>query len=105
MTEVAAMSLADARNVGTIGPVETVHRGVIGTIVRGHWETIQVPVPITILSNGAETSLLILSTGAAYLPPGVYTLLAVLDRDRWSASTEADPEQHYHDSASLIVSW
>jgi hypothetical protein len=96
---------ADVVATLTTGSAAIIHRGVIGTIARGHWETVQVPVPTTILSNGAENSLLILSTGAAPLSSGVYTLLAVLDRDRWSASTEADPEQHYHDSASLIVSW
>ncbi len=89
----------------TTGAAAIIHKGVIGQIARGYWETIQVSVPITILSNGSEDSLLMLSTNAQPLGPGVYTIVATLDRDRWSATTEADPEQHYHDAATLTVSW
>ncbi len=96
-----AAAVADLR----AGVAAIVHKGVVGSIARGYWETIQVPVPITILSNGIEDSLLILSAGTAPLGPGVYTMVATMDRDRWSATTEADPEQHYHDSATLTVSW
>lgn len=79
--------------------------GGIGPIFDGHWVTIDVPVPMVALSNGAETSILFLSQNAAYLGPGTYRLHAVLDRDRWSASTEADPEQHYHDEQTLTLTW
>jgi hypothetical protein len=89
----------------TAGAAAIIHKGIVGQIARGYWETIQVPVPITILSNGTEDSLLMLSTNAQPLGAGVYTIVATLDRDRWSATTEADPEQHYHDAATLTVSW
>jgi hypothetical protein len=79
--------------------------GTIGPILDGHLVTTEVPVPITVLSDGAETSILILSKNAQPLGPGIYTLLAVLDRDRWSASTQADPEQHYHDQQTLTLLW
>ena len=79
--------------------------GGIGPILHGHWATIDVPVPILPLSNGAETSILLLTPGAAHLGPGTYRLTAVLDRDRWKATTSADPEQHYHDSQTLTFTW
>ncbi|MEA2666567.1 MAG: hypothetical protein QOI11_3511, partial [Candidatus Eremiobacteraeota bacterium] len=71
----------------------------------GHWEEHDVPVPLTVLANGAETSLLLLSQGGAALGAGSYTLHAVLDRDRWHAGAVADPEQHYHDERTLTFRW
>jgi hypothetical protein len=32
-------------------------------------------------------------------------LHAVLERDRWSATTLADPEQHYRDEHTLTLQW
>ncbi|HEY5341146.1 MAG TPA: hypothetical protein VIK27_08990 [Candidatus Aquilonibacter sp.] len=80
-------------------------KGGLGPVWDGHWVTVDVPVPILALSNGAETSILILTPSAAHLGPGLYHLRAVLDRDRWKASTEADPEQHYHDEQTLTLTW
>jgi hypothetical protein len=74
-------------------------------VLHGHWVTIDVPVAILPLTNGAETSVLILTPGGAHLGPGTYRLTATLERDRWKASTSTDPEQHYHDTQSLTLAW
>jgi hypothetical protein len=76
-------------------------RGGFGPIFDGHWITVDIPVPVVLLSNGAASSILILMQNAAHPGPGTYRLQAVLDRDRWSASTEADPEQHHRDEQNL----
>ena len=80
-------------------------KGGLGTVLHGHWETIDEPVAILPVSNGAETSILILTPSAAHLGSGIYHLSAVLNRDRWPASTSADPEQHYHDAQTLTLSF
>jgi hypothetical protein len=81
------------------------HGGTVGPINHGHWEDKEVPVPFVALSNGAENVVLLLSQGGSALPAGKYTLDAVLDRDRWSATTSADPEQHYHDERTIALQW
>jgi hypothetical protein len=89
--------------VGTIGVIKA--GGIVGPILDGHWVEADVDVPLLILSNGAETSILLLSQSGTPLGPGFYTLHAVLDRDRWAATTQSDPEQHYHDEASITFQW
>jgi hypothetical protein len=82
--------------------------GVIGSggwLGFGHWEDSDIPVPLVALANGAETAGLLLSPGAAALPAGSYTLHFTLDRDRWTATAAGDPEQHYHDSWTVSLSW
>jgi hypothetical protein len=94
--------------VGNLGAGSTTivnKGGGVGPILDGHWTTIEIPVPVTALTNGAETSILIFSKNGAALGPGLYTLHVVFDRDRWKASTEADPEQHYHDEQTITLQW
>ena len=55
-------------------------------------------MPLVALSDEAETTIILLSPGAAALPAGIYTVRFTLDRDRWTATAPGDPEQHYHDS-------
>jgi hypothetical protein len=75
--------------------------GILGPIFHGHWQDEDVAVPFLALSNGDETRILILSPAGTPFASGKYTLHFTLDRDRWSASTEADPEQHYHDERDI----
>ncbi len=86
---------------GTVAVVKP--GGVIGPIGFGHWVNIDVVVPVTALTNGDETRMLLLS--ATPLTAGDYTLQLVLDRDRWPAATSADPEHHYHDQSALPLHW
>jgi hypothetical protein len=106
--------LAQAQNHPSLAPATSLtpgsiavlpKQGGLGPVLQGHWVTVDVPVPILPLSNGAETSILVLTPSAAHLGPGIYHLSAVLDRDRWKASTLADPEQHYHDAQTLTLAW
>ena len=57
------------------------------------------------LSNGAETTIILLSPEAAALPAGNYTVRFTLDRDRWTATAPGDLEQHYHDSWATPLGW
>jgi hypothetical protein len=71
----------------------------------GHWEEHDVTMPFTALANGDETAALLLSPGGTAWPAGNYQLHAVMDRDRWATTGAADPEQHYHDEATLALGW
>jgi hypothetical protein len=71
----------------------------------GHWVESDISVPLTLLSNGDETAILMFSPGGAAWPAGAYTLHAGLDRDRWSNTGAADAEQHYHDATTLAFTW
>lgn len=97
----ARANLAAAATVkpGTIGIISGGHYGF------GHWVDSDVTVPLTLLSNGDETAILMVSPGGAPWPSGNYTLHATLDRDRWSNTGVADPEQHYHDETTLAFNW
>ena len=97
------LSVAASLTSGSIAVLPK--QGGLGPVLQGHWVTIDVPVSILPISNGAETSILILTPSAAHLSPGTYHLSAVIDRDRWKASTLADPEQHYHDAQTLTFTW
>jgi hypothetical protein len=77
--------------------------GVIGPITHGHWEDEEIVVPMTPLTNGDETKVLLLSSTP--LSAGKYSLRLALDRDRWSISTGSDPEQHYHDERAIPLEW
>jgi hypothetical protein len=91
-----AGSIAVLRPGGTIG----------GILISGSEES-DVPVPFVALSNGAETSILILSQNGTPLGAGRYTLRAVMDRDRWKSTTapHPDPVQHYHRERSITLQW
>jgi hypothetical protein len=73
--------------------------------VFGHWQDEDIPVACTLLTNGEESKLLVLSQDGSPLPTGRYTMTLVLDRDRWNASTAGDPEQHYHDERAIALQW
>jgi hypothetical protein len=77
--------------------------GVIGPIGWGHWVNEDIVVPVTAVTNGGETRILLLS--GTPLGAGSYTLQFVLDRDRWPVSVASDPEQHYHDQATIPLHW
>lgn len=70
-----------------------------------HVGTVDVAIPLTALSNGDETRILLLSPAGAPLPPGAYALHAVLDRDRWPASGAPVPMQHYHQERTIALQW
>jgi hypothetical protein len=95
----AAATLA-AGSVAVIKP-----GGIVGPVQFGHWQNIDIAIPFLAISNGDETKILILSQGGTPLGPGNYTLDLVLDRDRWAASSLADPEQHYHDERAIMLEW
>jgi hypothetical protein len=95
--DLAAVAKLPAGSIGILGP-----GGIVGL---GHWVEMDVPVPLVALTNGAETAALLMSPGAATLPSGHYKLQFTLDRDRWLANVPGDPEQHYHDSSTLSLSW
>jgi hypothetical protein len=97
--DVSAVAALDPGTVALL-PVDTP-----GPIWYGHWIEEDVPIPFVPFANGAETSVLILSQSATPLSAGTYTIHAVLDRDRWHASTITDPEQHYHDEGTVILQW
>jgi hypothetical protein len=63
---------------------------------------VDVPVTVTLLGNGDETSTLVLP--AAPLQAGTYLLNLGFHRTRW-ATTTADPDAVYQDSASLQLIW
>jgi hypothetical protein len=88
------------------GTVAVLHgNGVLGPTWLGHWIEIPVAVPNSVLTNGDETAMLIFSKNGAPLGAGKYTLKFTLSRDRWSASTQADPEQHYSDQWMYKLNW
>jgi hypothetical protein len=100
--EVAFGSVA---NLGA-GSIAVLHPGgATGPIHYGHWQDEDIPVLFVALSNGDETKILIFSQDGSPLAAGNYTVRFVLDRDRWSASTQADPEQHYHDERAIPLQW
>jgi hypothetical protein len=77
--------------------------GILGPTHYGHWQDEDIPVSFTALSNGDETKIFVFSRNGNALPAGNYTLKLSLDRDRWSVSPEADPEQHYHDERAIAM--
>lgn len=88
------------------GSIAIIHAGgIIGPIWGGHWEPLDVTIPLTILTNGSETVALLISQNGSPLSAGNYTLNFTLDRDRWRASGAPDPEQHYHQQVSLAIHW
>ena len=88
-----------------LGAVAVVRALPNAPIVWGRWGEANGPIPFIALSNGAETAILIFAELGSTLPAGTSTLHAVLDRDRWNATTLADPEQHYHDEHTLTFQW
>jgi hypothetical protein len=88
------------------GTVAVLHAGgVLGPIWFGHWVDVPVAIPTSALTNGNETAVLILPQNGAPLSAAKYRLEFSLDRDRWSASMQADPEQHYSDEWVYDLSW
>jgi hypothetical protein len=70
--------------------------------------TLDVPVPLRVLSNGDQTAALLIPVdpaGAAFsLGPGHYTLHFTLDRRRWR-SAAADLDSMYHQEQIITLSW
>jgi hypothetical protein len=89
--------------VGSIAVVKP--GGILGPIHYGHWQDEDIPVSVIALSNGDETKIFVFSGNGNALPAGKYTLKLSLDRDRWSASTQTDPQQHYHDERAIALKW
>jgi hypothetical protein len=75
---------------------------IAGIAMGGGPVEVDVPVPLTLLSNGDETSTLVLL--AAPLAAGTYLLNLGFSRTRWVTS-DVDPAASYEDSASLQLSW
>jgi hypothetical protein len=71
-------------------------------------QTIDVPVTLTALTNGDETTLLLLpvdSTGASLaLHSGGYTLTLRVQRTRWRTSV-SDPSAIYDQSRAIALAW
>ena len=93
-----------------LGALAGVPAGSIGLLTPGgwhwgHWNQSDVLTPLTVLTNGDETTALLIAPLGASLPAGTYRLHLVLERDRWPASGTPDPEQHYHDEAVLAAAW
>jgi hypothetical protein len=76
-----------------------------GNFNWGHWEEYDIAVPFISLTNGDEATALLLSPAGSAWPSGDYKLHAVLDRDRWLTTGVPDPEQHYHDEATIALNW
>jgi hypothetical protein len=68
----------------------------------GTWIDADVVVATTLISNGTETSTLIIP--ASPLPAGTYTLALALERTRWETAT-ADPQATYQDAATISLAW
>jgi hypothetical protein len=64
---------------------------------------VDVVVPGTLLSDGDETSALILP--ATPLQAGAYRLELAFERTRWDTTTTTDPESVYQDQAEIQLSW
>lgn len=95
----AALAQQPAGTVAVVRP-----GGGLGPVVPGHWIYEDVVVPVTALTDGDESRILLLSSTP--LAAGSYSLDFVLDRDRWPVSvTSADPEQHYHDQGTIPLTW
>jgi hypothetical protein len=70
--------------------------------------TIDVPVALTALSNGDETTLLLFpvdpSGASLALHPGRYTLTLRVQRTRWRTSV-SDPSAVYDQSRAIALAW
>ena len=105
------LSLTDAARRPDLALVATLDAGSIGLVHgdrlvhAGHVEVQVFNIPLLALTNGDETAMLLFSQSGAVLPAGRYELRAVLDRDRWSSTSGADPEQHYHEACTLSFRW
>jgi hypothetical protein len=68
----------------------------------GTWIEVDVVVGTTLISNGDETSTLIIP--ASPLAAGAYKLEVALERSRWQTTT-ADPQATYQDAATIPLAW
>jgi hypothetical protein len=112
-TLIESLSVAQAKQQPDLAKVADLPLGAVAVlqalpnapIVWGRWGEADGPIPFITLSNGAETAILIFAELGSTLPAGTSMLHAVLERDRWSATTLADPEQHYRDEHTLTLQW
>lgn len=109
-TKLERLTVAQAAARPDLAAIARLPAGAIGVILGGgiqwgHWDEQDVAVPFVPLTNGDETTALLLSPAGSPWPSGHYKLDAVLNRDRWAATGVADPEQHYHDEAIVALSW
>ena len=68
----------------------------------GTWVEEDIVVTATLISNGDETSTLIIP--ASPLSAGIYTLTLNLERSRWETTT-GDPQATYQDAAAIPLAW
>jgi hypothetical protein len=68
----------------------------------GTWVEEDIVVAATLISNGDESSTLIIP--ASPLSAGIYTLTLNLKRSRWETTT-GDPQATYQDAASIPLAW
>jgi hypothetical protein len=68
----------------------------------GTWVEYDIPIPATLISNGEETSTLIIPTSP--LAAGTYRLSFALERHRWETTT-SEPQATYQDAATLPLAW
>jgi hypothetical protein len=99
--------LAEALAPPSRAPVPPINRPPVGPAITptpepGTWLEVDVVVASTLISNGAETSTLIIP--ASSLPAGTYTLALALERTRWETAT-ADAQATYQDAATIPLAW
>ena len=68
----------------------------------GTWVEEDIVVAATLISNGDESSTLIIP--ASPLPAGTYALTFNLNRSRWETTT-GDPQATYQDAAAIPLAW
>ena len=86
-TDLAATMKLAPGDIATVGP-----SGKIIGIWKGGWAREVVPVPVTMMSNGDETALALLSTDGVPLRSGNYTLKFTMNRERWREDGAPNPE-------------
>ena len=96
MADFAAFAKLSAGSIGFVSG---------GRFGWGHWVNQTINMPFMALSNGDETAIVLFAVGGSPFPAGLYTLDGKLDRDRWADTGTPDPEQHYHDEATLTLTW
>jgi hypothetical protein len=68
---------------------------------------IYVPVALHVLQSGSGRQTLVVPMANAAAPvllaPGTYRLTLTMNRARWSTSAAPDAQNHYTDSAALIL--
>jgi hypothetical protein len=68
----------------------------------GTWIEQDVVIPFTLITNGDETSALIIPSYP--LVAGMHEIELACERSRWDSAT-ADPEATYQDGATIPLTW